>query len=502
MTDVAAIHQGSVAAGARSAGSVAPNRKRIAANVLSLSGTYLLGFLATIGISIYVRRILGPEAVGQVNWIQAVLSCGAILINPGLTTIGQRELAKDRQADLANLIVTLQALFAAAAFAVCLACAALGVLGEVRGLLLVIQAAGLFFVALNLGWVLQAHERMVAPSFANLAFNALQLPLFLPFIHGPDDVYWYAALGLSYPGLMALFTVWYVVRHRLIPALRMRLAGAAALLGEAWPLALAQGAALVFLYADTVILGVTEGDEAVGQYSTAYRLMMVSGFVTASLWNAYFPVLARSREVPEQAVRLSREYLGLLAWSGFPIAMLGWAVGRHVVEIMYGAAFAEAGRLFEWLCLAIAVQFLNHGLSQILIPWGYSRIQFKIVAGGAVANVALNLVVIPLYGAWGAVATTIGSEILVFVLGMIARRRHDIFRHPILPVLLPPLACSVGVALLLAALPASWDGFWWDELGAGIAVLTLCLLWFERQAIRKLVQRGRGEPAAQLALHS
>jgi PST family polysaccharide transporter len=479
-----------VAGGIGSRGVVAPNRKRIATNVLSLSVTYLLGFLATIGISIYVRRILGPEAVGQVNWVQAALGFGAILINPGLTTVGQRELARDRKADLPGLIVTLQTLLAALAVAVCLVCAALGALGRVRSLLLAIQAVGLLFVAWNLGWVLQAHERMVAPSFANLAFNALQLPLFLPFVHGPADVYWYAGLGLSYPGLMALFTVWYVARHRLVAAWRIGLAGARALLAEAWPLALAQGAGLVFLYADTLILGVTDGDEAVGQYSTAYRLMMVSAFVTASLWNAYFPVLARSREAPAQAVRLSREYLGLLAWSGFPIAALGWAVGRHVVAMMYGPAFAEAGRLFEWLCLAVALQFVNHGLSQILVPWGYGRIQFRIVAWGAVANIAANLAIIPLWGAWGAVATTIGSEALVLVLGLSARRRHDIFRHPVLPLIVPPLLCSAAVALAIAALPETWDARWWAALAAGTAVLALCLLWFERRVIGTLLHRG------------
>ena len=98
-------------AGVKPRAPATPNRKRIATNVLSLSVTYLLGFLATIGISIYVRRILGPEAVGQVNWIQAGLGFGAILINPGLTTVGQRELAKDKKADLARLIVTASSRF-------------------------------------------------------------------------------------------------------------------------------------------------------------------------------------------------------------------------------------------------------------------------------------------------------------------------------------------------------------------------------------------------------
>ena len=52
------------------------------------------------------------------------------------------------------------------------------------------------------------------------------------------------------------------------------------------------------------------------------------------------------------AMRKIGEYLGLLVWMGLPPAALGWVFGHHVVELLYGAAFAPAGRYFEWLCYA------------------------------------------------------------------------------------------------------------------------------------------------------
>jgi O-antigen/teichoic acid export membrane protein len=130
-------------------------------------------------------------------------------------------------------------------------------------------------------------------------------------------------------------------------------------LKEAWPLALTQGVILIYFNSGTIILGFTDRDDAVGQYATAYRLMMVAAVITASLWNAYFPALARMHDAPTQATLLSQKYAGLLAWMGFPMAALGWACGRHVVSLMYGPAFAAAGPYFEWLCLNIAITFLN-----------------------------------------------------------------------------------------------------------------------------------------------
>ena len=469
-----------------------PNRRRIAANFVTLAGTSVLGLIVTIVISIYVRRALGPVAIGQVSWALAVVAYLGVVVNPGLSIVGQRELAKDpgRGQELMALVLTLQTVLAVVAYGLVLAFAALGLRGPEVSLLLLIQGVTLFFAAWNTGWVLQANERMVAPAIANLVFNALQLPAFLLLIHRPEDLYLYALLCLPFPLLGAIYNLWYIGRHRLAAPLRLRpsLAGARSLLREAWPLALTQAAVLIYPYSGTIVLGFTDGDDAVGQYATAYRLMMVAAVITASLWNAYFPALARAHASPDQATALSREYVGLLAWMGMPIAALGWALGRHVVELMYGPAFAATGPYFEWLCLTIAITFLNYGLVATFVPWGYSTLQFKITAAGAVVNLTVNLLAIPFFGAWGAVAASLASEAVVLMLGLLARWRLGIFWHPILPIVLPPLLCSTAVGLAIAALPHTLDQYWWLQLAAGTAVLAGCLAFFERQLLRRLIR--------------
>ena len=43
------------------------SRRRVAANFLSIAGTNVLEPVVTVLISVYVRRALGPEAIGQVS---------------------------------------------------------------------------------------------------------------------------------------------------------------------------------------------------------------------------------------------------------------------------------------------------------------------------------------------------------------------------------------------------------------------------------------------------
>jgi O-antigen/teichoic acid export membrane protein len=478
----------------RSAG-VRHDRRRVAVNFLTMVSTSGLALLINLLISIYIRRVLGPEAIGQVSWSLALVGYLAILVNPGLTTVGQRELAKAPAGGekLIAVVVTIQTMLAMIVYGLVVAIAALGLRGETVSILLLIQSITFVLSAVDIGWVLQAHERMAATNIALVVLNALQLPVLFWLIHGPQDIYVYAIATLPFMLAGAAYNLWYIGRHRLarLGALRPTLVGASAVLREAWPLALSQGSILIYTNSDILILGFTDSDDAVGQYASAYKLMLISGAIAAALWNAYFPSLARTSD-PAAATSLSREYLAILAWIGLPIAALGWACGRHVVQLLYGARYLQCGLYFEWLCLNIAILFVNYGVVAVLVPWGRSTHYFKITAAAALTNLLLNAVAIPRYGPWGAVATTIAAEFVVLGLGLMYRRRLGIHWHPLLPIVTPPLLCSAAVALTIAALPRSLDHWWWLELAVGTTVLGGCLLAFEsrfRQAFQATVRR-------------
>lgn len=271
--------------------SAPPDRRRIATNFVTLAATGSLGLVMTLLVSIYVRRVLGPTAMGQVSWSLAVIGYLAMFVNPGLTTIGQRELARDRSRgnELLALVLTLQTALSAVVYGLLVVFAAFELRGPSVSVLLLIQGLSLFLTAWNSGWVLQAHERMVAPSIAALVINSLQVPVLLLFVHSPADTNLYAFLALPFTLSGVVFNFWYLIRLGAVRWVRLRPTFSASrmLLRGAWPLALAQAAVVIVQSSGIIILGFTNGDNAVGQYATAYRLMMVASLGTAALWNAF-----------------------------------------------------------------------------------------------------------------------------------------------------------------------------------------------------------------------
>jgi O-antigen/teichoic acid export membrane protein len=243
-----------------------------------------------------------------------------------------------------------------------------------------------------------------------------------------------------------------------------------------------------------ILLGFTHSDIEVGLYTTAYKLMFISTVVSGAMMNAYFPVLSQVARDTQQAKRVAYDFATLMVWMGLPIAALGWACGRHVNDLLFGAQFAAAGPYFEWLCLVVALTFANIGLGTPLLAWGHQKLHLKIIATSAFASLVLNALLVPRYGGWGAVAALLMAETMSLVLLAIARHRLELGRIALLPLIAPPLACSLAVALGIAFLPASAHQFWWLEVAIGAALLGGCLLLFERRIAKAawaLARRSR-----------
>ncbi len=473
-------------------------RRTIATNFIAM--TAVSGIVLLIGIfaTAYSRRVLGPAAIGQINWNAALLTFLALLASPGLALVGQRDIAANPKetASITSLVLGLQTLFGLTAYAVVATIALLDPRGAQASALLLIQGVIILINAGSTIWVLQAHQRMAGPAIASLVINLLQIPALLLLIREPGDIYLFAAYTLPFSFALVGYYFWYLQHNGILrfADIRPRLAAGGKLLSEAWPLALSLLAVLVVYNGGAILLGFTHSDIEVGLFTTAYKLMFISTVVSGAMMNAYFPVLSQVAGDRMQAKRVAHDFATLMVWMGLPIAALGWACGRHVNDLLFGAQFAAAGPYFEWLCLVVALTFTSIGLGTPLLAWGHQRLHLKIIATSAAASLALNALLIPQYGGWGAVAALLLAETLSVTMLVIARRRLELGRFALLPLLVPPILCSLAVALGIAFLPASAHQYWWLEVAVGAALLGGCLLLFERRIAKAawtLVRRAR-----------
>src|ERR1044071_1826449 len=148
-----------------SGASPAYRRRTIATNFFAMAAVSGIVLLIGIFATAYSRRVLGPAAIGQVNWNAALLAFLALLASPGLAMVGQRDIAANpkQTASITSLVLGLQMLFGLLAYAVVAAIALLDPRGGQASTLLLIQGVIILINAGSAIWVLQgrSEERRV-----------------------------------------------------------------------------------------------------------------------------------------------------------------------------------------------------------------------------------------------------------------------------------------------------------------------------------------------------
>lgn len=174
----------------------------------------------------------------------------------------------------------------------------------------------------------------------------------------------------------------------------------------------------LYFHIDNVFIRALYGEEAVGHYSVAVRVMSLSimGGVFAS--SAALPWLARAHgkgELLPAAFRLTAVTgaLGLL------IAGTLWPLRETMLEI-FKPAFVDAAPALGWLLGAAAAVHVGAPLLTSVVARGDGRRVLGIAAGGLGINLIGNGLLAPAYGMEGAAIATLGTEIWVVAASLIA----------------------------------------------------------------------------------
>lgn len=368
-----------------------------------------------IGIAVWMARVLGPVRFGQLNFALAYVALFASFAGLGLEKVVVRDLVRSGVPDgeLLGTAFVLKLAGACVAIALCIA----SMLVTVRDshetqLLIAVLSLGFLFHAFDV--IDYRFQSRVESRYVVLA----RLPSLLVFfavrawlvVAHMALVYfaWAQTLELLLAGigLVAVFRY----RKDVASTWRPAVSTAKALLGECWPLILAGLSVIFYMRIDVVMLGKLSGEHAAGIYSAATRLSEGFYFIPMIIASSVAPMLVRARAAGAAPYfdGLMKLYLAMVRVSlgiAIPLAMLApW-----LVDLLYGAAYAEAAtvlRVHVWAAVAV---FLGTASSQYLMQEGLQKISLYRTLAGLAVNVVLNLYLIPMYGATGAAVATLVS---------------------------------------------------------------------------------------------
>jgi O-antigen/teichoic acid export membrane protein len=194
-------------------------------------------------------------------------------------------------------------------------------------------------------------------------------------------------------------------------------------------------AGFVHFGADTVMLGYMQPYEQVARYQAAAKLLEASQFAVRPLTLILLPVCAAlaAREQWQELRRVMNRMfagmavLGVGAWAFVSLLSL------PIIRVVYTSAYDDSARLLRVLYLSVPGLYIATVAMLLASSTRREKRAVLITTVGVAVNVALNLVVIPRYGALGAAWATVVSQSLV-ALWFIGDAYRNVARHPLMAV--------------------------------------------------------------------
>lgn len=411
------------------------NLRDVIANSAWLYFDRAIRLLAGLLITPWMARYLGPEQFGMLNYATAIVVLFSAFATLGLDGFAVRGFIEEpaKKRFYFGTVFFLKLLGSGTAILAVFITTLTLYEGDSRlQVLVLIIAIGTIFQSADViaFWNQSQMQQKFNVVSKNGAFVLLSIVKMLLIVnHAPLEAFAIAASVEILVGSVALFAMHRIGReHRFDWKFDRQIA--MQLLRISWPLLFSSMAVAIYMRIDQIMLGKMVGEHAVGIYSAALRLSELWYVLPTVIVSAALPVLLRTKqESEERFMQLLQTLFSVLVKIAYVVAIPMTFYADDVIELFFGAEYKGAGDVLAVHIWSAIFVFLGVVTSAWTTAYGYSKYALLQTLAGALINVALNIVLIPRYGAVGAAwATVISYGSAVYLSNLFWAPAKPIFR--------------------------------------------------------------------------
>jgi len=186
-----------------------------------------------------------------------------------------------------------------------------------------------------------------------------------------------------------------------------------------WPFAAYAIFQRLYTYLDSVLLSILAGDEQVGLYQVAFKIIFALQFLpmafTASLYPAMSAYWQSSREQLAISFNRAMNYLIIIS---LPI-IVGAIVLADRIVLLFKSGYQGAILPLQIAIVALFFIFVNFPIGSLLNACDRQQRNTWNMAIVTLVSVIMNVILIPQWQAVGASITVLATNLLMFILGLI-----------------------------------------------------------------------------------
>ncbi len=431
---------------------------------------------------IYAARILGAGDYGIFSYAFGLASIFSIFADLGLSPLLTRELTNhttpDKKSYVSTIIATKFGLMILSFALVAIFAPLVSKIPEANPLLILVGLLIIIDGVRSFGFaIIRAESRMEKEarlSFGTELITAVLAVLVLVYAPSVKNLIISYLIGSTLGSLAVFFHIRTYLKN-LVSNFTKSLAKEA--IKSSIPYAMIGIFGGLMVNIDTYFLGYFMNAEAVGLYSAALRPVMMLYLVPTFLTIAIFPTMNKYVSEGNSGALKSLTERGLLSTIALalPIACGGLIMGGTLIHNIFGAEYSGSIGSFKILLLSVILVFPGMILGHVLFSKNSKVAPIKAAGIGAVINIVLDILLIPIIGIEGSAIATLSSQIVMNAI--LLRETNKLMPLRFFGRIWKLLLASLGMgAIVYALLFAGWNTIIIVLIGALIYVGMLYIL--------------------------
>lgn len=384
----------------------------------------------------YAARVLQPEGIGIINFQNSIVNYIVLLTSLGIPLYAVKEIAQCRDNKAQRDKTTLEILILST-----ILCTAGYILVWILGnfvpqihanlTIFYILSLNILFTAIGVNWFYQGIEDFKFITIRGIIMRAICAVALFLFVKTADDLVIYSIIIVG--GTVGNYGINFVHlrKHLSLRTIEWRNLRLLRHIRPTLEVFVLNVIISLYIYLNSVMLGFMAGDEAVGYFTAGTRLPQIGLTIVASIGTVLLPrcsSLIAQGDTKQFADIISKSIQFTLALS-LPIIVGMSVLAIPIIDIFCGPDYTPSIPVLLFNApIIVAIGLTNIFGIQILYPMSKTKIVIWSVSAGAITNLALNLWLIPAYGATGAAIATLFAEFAVLAVQFIMGKPYFPFR--------------------------------------------------------------------------
>jgi O-antigen/teichoic acid export membrane protein len=374
----------------------------------------------------YISRVLGPENIGKINFIDYTSQFFILLASFGIPFYGARQIAKSRQ-DKSLLSRVTSELVLLHVFFTVISLVIFGIMIFSRkgdfseNDLILLAVANIVMSAFGLEWFIHGLEDFSFLARRSFIIKIASLAAVFIFVRQSTDYVLYYSILVGSNLVLLVVDLSYALQKN---AIHKTTSVSKTHVRPLFIFFLTSITLSLYTFFDTVILGLMAGSLAVGFYTTSLKIIRLSHNFINDLGGVLLPrmsylVETGNKQEAERIINRSLQYVLTLT---IPMAVFIFFAAPEIILVLGGKQFVPSIIVLQLLSvLPLVIGLGNIFFVQILLPYGKENKILVGVVAGSIISIAVNFIMAPIYQEKGAAIACIAAETAVTIfLGLYA----------------------------------------------------------------------------------